>query len=245
MDDAVIISDIHLGSDSCEAHELWEFLEQLPGRTKQLILNGDVFDSIDFRRLHKHHWHVLSSLRHISDQLKVVWICGNHDGPAEIISHLLGLGVKSRYEFLTGNKRVLVLHGNHYDNFIDQHPVLTWVGDTIYWLCQKADRTHYVARLAKTCSKHYLRCAEKLRIGAAGEAKKKGCHMVCCGHTHFAEVVEVDQVTYFNSGCWTERPMTYLSFRDGKGELNKWTGGVCCPVAVAAFKAVEGSEKLP
>lgn len=48
MDDAVIISDIHLGSDSCEAHELWEFLEQLPGRTKQLILNGDVFDSIDF-----------------------------------------------------------------------------------------------------------------------------------------------------------------------------------------------------
>ena len=95
--DAVIISDTHLGSDNCEARQLTRFLESiLDGEllTQRLILNGDVFDSIDFRRLKKHHWKVLSLLRKLSDRIEISWINGNHDGPAEIISHLLGVEVR-------------------------------------------------------------------------------------------------------------------------------------------------------
>ena len=57
---------------------------------ERLILNGDVFDSIDFRRLKKSHWKVLSLLRKLSDELEIIWLCGNHDGSAEVVSHLLG-----------------------------------------------------------------------------------------------------------------------------------------------------------
>lgn len=89
MNDAVVISDIHLGSDNCQAKYLVHFLEAIrrgARPTRRLILNGDVFDSIDFRRLKKHHWGILSEIRKLSDELEVVWINGNHDGPAPAVA---------------------------------------------------------------------------------------------------------------------------------------------------------------
>src|SRR2546421_5908660 len=59
MLDAVIISDVHLGSANCQARALAELLDRIASGelpAARLILNGDVFDSIDFRRLNKTHW---------------------------------------------------------------------------------------------------------------------------------------------------------------------------------------------
>src|SRR6185295_14206504 len=73
MLDAVVISDLHLGSDNCQAKAAAAFLQEvLEGRpaTRRLIINGDVFDSIDFRRLKKTHWKVLSQIRHLSDKME-------------------------------------------------------------------------------------------------------------------------------------------------------------------------------
>jgi UDP-2,3-diacylglucosamine pyrophosphatase LpxH len=49
MDEYTIISDLHLGSDVCRADNILEFLYYL--ETENLILNGDIFDNMDFRRL--------------------------------------------------------------------------------------------------------------------------------------------------------------------------------------------------
>src|SRR5437764_10643414 len=128
MLDAVILSDIHLGSDNCQAKKVVQLLErvadgELP--TARIILNGDVFDSIDFRRLNKHHWKVLSLLRKLSDDLEIIWLCGNHDGSAEIISHLLGVSVMDEFVLDSGVRRILILHGHVFDDFLDSHPLLT------------------------------------------------------------------------------------------------------------------------
>ena len=48
MNDAIIISDIHLGSNVCQSKTLISFLEKIEcGEidTNQLIINGDLFDS--------------------------------------------------------------------------------------------------------------------------------------------------------------------------------------------------------
>ena len=94
--DAVVISDLHLGSAVCQAKALIAFLEGVrDGRTptRRLILNGDVFDGLDFRRLKKSHWKVLGLLRQVAAATEVVWVVGNHDGQLEAASHLLGVGV--------------------------------------------------------------------------------------------------------------------------------------------------------
>ncbi len=106
--DAVIISDIHLGAENCQAKAIGELLQSmLDGelRACKLIINGDVFDSIDFRRLKKTHWKVLSLIRHLSDKMEIVWIVGNHDGSADIISHLLGVRVEELYVLESGRRK--------------------------------------------------------------------------------------------------------------------------------------------
>ncbi len=226
VNDAVVISDIHLGSDNCQARYLVHFLASIRRGlvpTKKLILNGDVFDSIDFRRLKKHHWKILSEFRKLSDEIEVVWINGNHDGPAEIVSHLLGVECADEIVVESGGRKILFLHGHRFDEFISRYPFLTWVADRIYNFLQKIDKSHYFAKLAKRKSKTFLRCAQKIETDSVRYAAKKGCDAVCCGHTHHPVANTTGQVHYFNSGCWTEKPCHYLTVRDGVITLASYT----------------------
>ncbi len=218
MHDAIILSDIHLGSDNCQAKFVCRMLERIADEevaTQRLILNGDVFDSIDFRRLNKNHWKVLSLLRKLSDDIDIIWLAGNHDGSAEIISHLLGVQVMDDFILQSGDQRILIMHGHVFDEFLDAHPVLTWLADRVYGFLQYIDRTHYLAKVAKRGSKTFLRCTQKIQDRALEMARRKQCTAVCCGHTHLAVAQTEGPVAYFNSGCWTELPCHYLTVEHG------------------------------
>jgi UDP-2,3-diacylglucosamine pyrophosphatase LpxH len=232
MLDAVVLSDIHLGSDNCQARAVSDFLERIVGgevAPAQLILNGDVFDSFDFRRLNKTHWKVLSLLRKLSDRIDITWLAGNHDGSAEVISHLLGVTVREDYVLDSGGRRFLVLHGHVFDEFIDNHPILTWLGDRVYNFLQRIDTSHYFAKLAKRGSKTFLRCAKKIEDGSVEMARRRGCAAAICGHTHHA-VAHTDQpIPYFNSGCWTELPCTYLTVTGGVVRVHDYTAQQASP----------------
>jgi UDP-2,3-diacylglucosamine pyrophosphatase LpxH len=226
MVEAIILSDLHLGSDNCQAKELVHFLEKIHYRhieTSQIILNGDVFDSFDFRRLNKNHWRVLSLLRKMSDQIEIVWIHGNHDDAAEVFSHLLGVDVRDEIVLTSGGSRILIHHGHRFDQFIDRHPILTAIADFGYRLLQRLDRTHYFARAAKRRSKVFLRCTERIRSKSIELADRMNCKMVCCGHTHQAAAETSGSNHYFNSGCWTELPCHYLTIDRGQVTLHEYT----------------------
>jgi UDP-2,3-diacylglucosamine pyrophosphatase LpxH len=225
MLDAVVISDIHLGSENCQARDLVHLLDAIRCGdllTRRLILNGDVFDSIDFRRLNKHHWKVLSELRKLSDDIAITWINGNHDGPAEIVSHLLGVTCSDEIIVESGGRRILFLHGHRFDQFITRYPLITFIADRFYNFLQRIDTSHAFARFAKRRSKTFLRCAEKIEHDARTYAARRGCDAVCCGHTHHAIEKRDGDVHYFNSGCWTEKPCTYLTVQEGEVELHAW-----------------------
>lgn len=218
MYDAIVISDIHLGSDNCQARELVQLLDSIRRGsmpTRRLILNGDVFDSIDFRRLNKRHWKVLSELRKLSDEVEITWINGNHDGPAEIVSHLLGVNCSDEIAVESGGRTILFLHGHRFDEFISRYPLITWIADRVYNFLQRIDKSHSFAKFAKRRSKTFLRCAAKIERDAVRYAARKGYDAVCCGHTHHAAANRDGPVHYFNSGCWTEKPCTWLTVRNG------------------------------
>lgn len=84
MHDAIVLSDLHLGAPNCQHQSLSLFLGRiLDGTisTKKILLNGDTFDSIDFRRLSPSHWNIFEQIRELSEVLPVCWIYGNHDSP--------------------------------------------------------------------------------------------------------------------------------------------------------------------
>jgi UDP-2,3-diacylglucosamine pyrophosphatase LpxH len=231
--DALVISDIHLGSENCQAKYLHHFLASVRRGhmpTKRLILNGDVFDSIDFRRLKKHHWGILSEIRKLSDEIEVIWINGNHDGPAEIVSHLLGVACADETIVESGGKKILFLHGHRFDEFISRYPLITRLADGVYNFLQRIDKSHTFAKFAKRNSKTFLRCTQKIEADSLRYAAKKGCHAVCCGHTHHPLASTSGPIHYFNSGCWTEKPCHYLTVRDGVVELASYTEAVPDPL---------------
>lgn len=222
--DAIILSDLHLGSDNCRARELRQFLEAIrrgDTPTKRLILNGDVFDSIDFRRLKKQHWKVLSLIRKLSDDVETVWVHGNHDGEFEFISHLLGVNVVEEYQFRSGDKTILCRHGHQSDEFISRYRFTTWFADFAYRWLQRLDKTHTFARYAKRQSKIFIRSTETIERGAIVRARQVGANVVCCGHTHLAAAKPCGPIEYYNSGCWTESPSHYLIVHGGVVELSE------------------------
>lgn len=213
-----MISDIHLGSQVCRAKQLCELLKSvetgvLP--TKRLIINGDLFDDWDFRKLKKSHWKVLSHIRKVAGIADVVWIRGNHDGPAEVISHLIGVDFLEEYSLSSGGRKILFLHGDRFDNFIAKRPVLTKLADNFYRLVQRIDRSFYLAKLLKRGSKTFLRCAEKIRDRAVLYAEKRGFDVVVCSHVHMEEEYTNGVVFYYNTGCWTDSPSSFVTVVNG------------------------------
>ena len=50
---------------------------------RELVINGDIFDDLNFKRLTKRHFACLKVIRRNSDRddFRLVWVRGNHDGP--------------------------------------------------------------------------------------------------------------------------------------------------------------------
>lgn len=218
MLDAIIISDTHLGSNVCETKQLYSFLSLIYNKTNKLIINGDFFDNLDFRRLNKNHWKILSLLRRISKYIEIVWLRGNHDGDSEVISHLIGLDFKDEYLFNSGDKKILCLHGDKFDDFIYKYPTTTKIVDTLYRILQKIDK-RFLPQFLKNRSKTYLRCTENMIKSSREYALSKDINVVCLGHTHNALIDKDHTVWYANSGCWTEKDCGYLEIHNGNIEL--------------------------
>jgi UDP-2,3-diacylglucosamine pyrophosphatase LpxH len=218
--DAILLSDLHLGSESCQVRAIQDFLDALPD-TARLVLNGDILENTEFR-LTKQHWRVLSRLRKLSDQLKLIWVRGNHDFDAESVAHLIGAEFVPEYLFESGTKRVLCVHGDTWDRFLTDHPFLTIIADWFYLRIQRMSRR--LANNAKRSSKTFLRCVERVRLHATEYGKSRQADMVICGHTHHAEEsprLASDSPDYFNSGCWTDHHCNYLTVQDGVVRLEE------------------------
>lgn len=221
----IIVSDIHLGSDVSRSMRLLALLRSYS--YDRLILNGDVFDDLNFNRLSKDDWKVLSYLRKMSNPrrgIDVVWVIGNHDGGvAEILSHLLGVPVHEEYQFEINGRRFLAIHGHQFDKWITEHEVLTAVASSAYLLLQKVDPRHRMSRWVKRTSKKWLRMSDKVGNDAVEHARRHhAADSVFCGHTHQAVHKHIDGVEYVNSGCWTDKPSQYVTIaHDGEVTLRE------------------------
>jgi len=222
--DTLIVSDIHLGSDVCRSDALLATIRS--HRFRRLILNGDVFDDLNFTRLTKQDWRVLSTLRRLSNPkrgVEVVWVAGNHDGVAEILSHLLGVQVYEEYRWSHCGTRFLAMHGHQFDTYITRREKLTAVASYLYLKLQKIDgERQRFSRWIKRTSKSWLRVADTVGRDALNYACATAADVVLCGHTHIPGHTERNGVRYINSGCWTDRPSQYVTIElDGEVRLHE------------------------
>lgn len=214
--DTVIVSDLHLGSAMSRAKALTDMLRALT--YKRLILNGDVFDDLNFKRLSRDDWEFLSFIRASTNERlahELVWVIGNHDGGApEILSHLLGIHIHEEYVWEHAGRRYLAVHGHQFDAFVSEHSRVVDIAIWAYSVWQKFDPKHRASRLVKQASrqsKRWMRRSDKVANEASAHGKSTyGADVVTCGHTHHPMDVMIHGVRYLNSGSWTDVPSTYI-----------------------------------
>jgi UDP-2,3-diacylglucosamine pyrophosphatase LpxH len=216
IEDIVIISDVHLGSRPCRSKQLLHCLKNI--QFKKLILNGDIFDDLNFKRLDHDDWAFLSYVRELSNPKhpeEVIWIAGNHDGAANILSRLIGVEVLKEYRFDWRGKKCLALHGHQYDRYMVRNPYISMIAAKVYLFIQSIDSERQLfSRFMKRASKAWLRNSERVAVGAASHGYRDHVDVVFCGHTHRDLAEKLGKVEYYNSGCWTDIPSSYITLGD-------------------------------
>jgi UDP-2,3-diacylglucosamine pyrophosphatase LpxH len=219
--DTIILSDLHLGSKVSRAEDLLQFLQGV--NFKRLIINGDIFDSINMKRLNRHHWRILSYLRELTDkenETEVIWLRGNHDGYADLISQLLGIEFLNEYLLEWNGKRVLIFHGDIFDKFITRYPLLADIADLVYRSILYMDLPDKkIGRWLKRNSKTFIRNSELVREGAISYARHKNAQIVVCGHTHLVEEFEHNGIRYLNPGSWTDTPAHFVGLTEDQAQV--------------------------
>jgi UDP-2,3-diacylglucosamine pyrophosphatase LpxH len=212
--DTILVSDLHLGSETSRAREATQFLRSAV--FNRLILLGDIFCDLNFRRLKKEHWQFLSLIRKLSNPkrgVEVVWVEGNHDrGLAQLMSHLVGVRVYDDYGWQYRGVKYRGIHGHQFDRFLVDSALLSALGEFIYLHIQKVDfRDIGIARWLDRLNSRWLRLTPKVAAGALLYAQGRGDDVVFCGHTHQAFQASKGGVRYFNTGSWTHERLTYAA----------------------------------
>ncbi len=223
--DTILVSDLHLGSETSRAREATQFLHS--AMFNRLILLGDIFCDLNFRRLKKEHWQFLSLIRKLSNPkrgVEVVWVEGNHDrGLAQLMSHLVGVRVYDDYGWQYRGVKYRGIHGHQFDRFLVDSALLSALGELIYLQIQKVDfRDSKIARWLDRLNSRWLRLTPKVAAGALLYAKARGVDVVFCGHTHQAFQASAGDVRYFNTGSWTHERLTYATVDENGPRLGEF-----------------------
>jgi UDP-2,3-diacylglucosamine pyrophosphatase LpxH len=224
--DTVILSDLHLGSETSRASAALQMLKECS--FQRLILLGDIFCDLNFRRLKKEHWQFLGYIRKLSNpkrKVEVVWVEGNHDqGLTDVMSHLVGIRVFEEYVWDFCGLRHLAIHGHQFDRFVLGNMPLSRFCTMVYLQLQKLDfGSKRLARYFDHLDTTWLRLSHKVAQGALSHAEAKDVDRVFCGHTHEAMHGSRNHIDYFNTGSWTQAAATYVTIDEGGVEIHEYT----------------------
>ena len=227
---AIIVSDLHLGTKDCKAEEFIDFLEKHP--TELLILNGDIVDGWALNRgakWKKQHTKVISKLLKLSNKIQIIWIRGNHDEFLQEFmgNHFGGIEIREDYVLDIHNsmESYYIFHGDVIDIFITKYKWLSKIGaigyDFALWLNRWYNKYRVwrnlpyqsISQKIKSGVKAATNYVNDFEVTALSMAQKKGCNGVICGHIHQPEDRMINGKRYLNSGDWIEN-MTAICVED-------------------------------
>lgn len=236
----VWISDVHLGTRGCQAEYLLNFLRNTECDTLYLV--GDIIDFWALKRSRywpqSHNNVVRSVLGKAKHGTKVVFIPGNHDEPLrDYVGACFGnLSIERDAIHTTADgTKLLVLHGDEFDNVIRYSKFLAHVGDIGYELLLKLNRYYNFFRRKLGYSywslSAYLKHKVKNAVNAIGdyekavvtEARKRGVDGVVCGHIHHPEISQMEDILYINDGDWVESCTALVEEPSGELKIVHWS----------------------
>lgn len=213
----IVMSDLHLGSKSCRANDIVNFLEK--NECYNLILNGDIIDGWSLKRGSKwkdEHTKVLRKILKMSEKgTNVIWIRGNHDDFIEpYLNMVIGnVTIAEDLIYRGADKRLYyIFHGDVLDVFSSKFKLVAKIGsigyDLALWLNRWYNKYrewrklpyYSISKDIKNGVKSAVMFITDFEDRAVQMAKKKNCQVAVCGHIHQPEL----RADYMNSGDWCE-----------------------------------------
>jgi len=253
---AIFISDIHLGTASCQADRLLDFLRHTD--SQYLYLVGDIIDGWQLKRrwfwLQSHNDVIQKVLRKARKGTRVTYIAGNHD---EAMRHFLGLSfgeidIRDEATHLAADgKRLLVIHGDLFDAVVQGAKWLAHIGDWAYMMSLKLNRwfNHARARMGlpywslaqflKHRVKNAVSYIGNFEEALAHEARRRGFDGVVCGHIHKAEIRDIGGILYCNDGDWVESLTALVELDTGELKIIDWKAIEALRRDAVAFEGAE------
>lgn len=235
---AIIISDVHLGTEASKAEELLEFLNQ--HHADILLINGDFIDGWGLAkgsRWRSKHTKVVSKILDISRKIPVIWIRGNHDEFLhEFMSmHLGKLQIEENYILDLGEgKKYFVFHGDVLDVFATKWKWIAKIGARGYelaltintwynkWRTWRGLPYYSISKDIKNGVKAAVNYVTDFEVEATNLAKGHNCAGVICGHIHKPENRYINGTHYVNSGDWVENLTAILIDHDNNIRIKEF-----------------------
>ncbi len=243
---SLFLSDLHLGFRHSQAEALLHFLRSQ--QPDYLYLIGDFIDGWCVGR--RWSWppacsEVVGRIMELSrNGTQVRLAIGNHDALLRhpLIRHLMletGLCevAEEFHHQLADGRRFLILHGDRFDSCERLHPLACWGVEQLYELLLRTNTlwsrltssvphgpASFAARLKALLgiSAGHIRRIRELIIR---HARWRGCHGVICGHIHEPMTLDVQGLTYCNTGDWVENCTALVEDIDGRLRLIWPTAG--------------------
>ena len=235
----LFLSDLHLGFRHARVRELNDFLQGV--EAERIVLVGDIVDALALARrafwTPEHTQIVRVLLARQRAGTRLVYIPGNHDASLAVLADMLQGQFEVHREWVhrtTRGERLLVLHGDQFDDAVNCPAWLSRVGDALYEASVVV--SHTVNNLRRVLGKPYWPLAEriKLSIGASvryiasfeqaavQHARAHGYDGVVCGHIHRANLRRIDGILYCNTGDWVESCSAVIETAQGELQLLRW-----------------------
>jgi UDP-2,3-diacylglucosamine pyrophosphatase LpxH len=213
---AIIVSDLHIGSRYFQFGVFERFMEAFPA-DHELIMNGDIIDS-PYVKMEKSDQRALDMIESISYRQQVVWVRGNHDNG--FVPQSFGKTIfKSSHRI---GSRLLITHGDDFDDIMPRSRLFIKAFRLMHNLRVKMGaRPVHVAEYAKRWKSFYRVLRKNIALNAVKCAAESGFEAVTCGHTHYPEDLILDGIRYINTGAWTEFPAYYLQITAEDMVLNQ------------------------
>jgi UDP-2,3-diacylglucosamine pyrophosphatase LpxH len=239
--DAVVLSDVHLGTYGCHATELINYLRSI--EPKLLVLNGDIVDIWQFRKHYfpAAHMQVIKEIFSLmSKGTEIVYITGNHDESLRRYSGLrLGnFRLEDKLVIDMDGQRTWIFHGDVFDattkgsaKLIAKlgghgYDLLILVNRAINWILKSIGREKMsLSKKVKNSVKKAVSWIGDFEQTAAELAIENQYSTVICGHIHQPQIRTVEtekgSVVYMNSGDWIEN-LTSLEYNNAQWEIYQY-----------------------
>jgi len=233
---SVFISDVHLGTQACQADMLLKFLKTF--ECEKLYLVGDIIDGWEMHK--KMYWPqahndvIQKILRKGRKGSEIYYIPGNHD------EFLRSFGlqlfgninlVPDTVHISPTGKTYLVIHGDQFDVVVKNAKWLAHVGSWAYDVAISLNIVINKARQLFNMPYWSLSAWAKYKVKSAVNfignyeeslsnfAKSKNVDGIICGHIHHANMTEMNGIKYINCGDWVESCTAIVEHYNGTLEL--------------------------